>query len=131
MQRHRSFRLTQPEYMRGKRMKWRLVFLTWLSSLLSIAVTVLSLFGCVTLRDFLAGAAAWPAALDVVAVCTSFVVAIFAGFLTYLGLKRLYVRKGLLSPEEARSFGEKRHWPDESWLEPKPGSTTESAEQRP
>ncbi len=128
MQPHRSFRLTHPEYMRGKRTKRRLVILNWLSSLLSIAVALLTLFGCMAILDDFRPGPAGRGAFDVAIMATSYGLAAFAGFQTFAIAKKIFIRQGLLSSEEARSFGEKRDWPDESWLEPKSGSGPESTD---
>ena len=116
--RHRSFRPTQPEYMRGKRVKRRLCILAYASSLLAVAVLFLTLVASWVIVDNQIGIPAGPpGARDLALLGTCLVLAVAMGYLTYFALKRLFIRLGFLTLDEASFFPIKGDWP-ESWLEP-------------
>ncbi len=114
---HRSFRLTPPYYMRGRRVKRRLFWFYFgvgMLTLLALVVPfVIGFFVCVHF-PFLTGR--WIGEALAVFVCPllSFVGLLWCSY----RLPNLLSRMGILTDEEARGFprGNRSRWP-ESWLE--------------
>ena len=110
---HRSFRLSQPEYMRGRRVKPRLRLLTYFASLLAVGVALLSGFGVLLLL-------ALPVAAQVRSSVFGFflvlVVSATMARLTYFVVKKAYIRFGLMTSREADCLPIRERWPD-CWLE--------------
>ena len=112
-ERHRTFALTPPDHSRGRRVKPRLLYVTWgytvtmLSAAVATWLLLIQLF-CV-FQD-------WGVCEDIL-IGASWGTVLLVGLGTVIALKRLFVRFGLLTREEANSFPPVRGWP-ESWLEP-------------
>ena len=126
-QNHRSFALTKPEYMRGKRVKRRLLLVTYASYLIVIiAMFLLS----IELFLVILGWGGFPGGLwgTILLVGVLLVPHLFT-HLILIALKRPFLSLGFLTLDEAKSFppGSLRCWP-ESWLESLPTSSGESGD---
>lgn len=117
-QRHRSFRLTQPEYMEGKRVKPRLRYLTYVSFLLILIVVFMCFLGSLLIEIHFGGPpAGWAGVLNIGAIIVMLRLVVY---LTIFILRRLFVWLDLMTLNEAKSFPPPRNgWP-ENWLEPIP-----------
>ena len=111
--RHRSFRLTPPPYMKGKRVKPRLVLIANVSQLAGVAAMFLSAFlvpyELLSIRDPSPSVVMLLVALVFGSLCAVFC-------LTLLGSLTLFRLVGLMTQEEARHFPYRRY--HDSWLEP-------------
>ena len=110
---HKSFRLTAPRYMRGKRVKPRLVFLSLIASACAVGMALLSLLGVILFLTTPAGARigdSWNILLGTLG--PPFVVVS-----VLLAFRVFYARVGLMTLDEASDFPFNGRYPD-SWLEP-------------
>lgn len=120
--RHRSFRLTVPEYQHGKRVKRRLWYLSCGTTSVQLAAMYLMVFGSFAVIDALGGLPAepWGSVILLLMLLTPFILSVWICIV----LRRLFLRFGWLSPEEAKEFfwsEQGANWPA-SWLEPVPSS---------
>jgi len=114
--RHRSFRLTPPDYMRGKRVKPHLRVISHISAVCMLATIVLVLAALVEFCTTPAGArflqnSPW------LCILLSLGLPYLAARLVCIALKSFCERYGLMTQEEAQDFPFRGRWPD-SWLEP-------------
>ena len=111
---HRSFRPTPPPYMEGRRVKRRLLAISWASCILALAAALLT---AVFVLSAIArmGAANRLVPFGRLLLCAAGGI---AAYLTLFVLRPLFVSLGWMTPEEAKPFMQLRGgWP-ESWLEP-------------
>jgi hypothetical protein len=112
---HKSFRATRPPYMEGKRVKRRLVAITWASLILALAIGLLGVLSVVLLLEWMGGAGRF----GLLATAMILVGWVSGVYLSLFVLKALFVRLGWMTTEEAKSFPlRKGEWWPESWLEP-------------
>ncbi len=117
---HRSFRLTQPAYMKGRRVKRRLLFVMYCRALVMILVVVLFIAAfCVMCpcdeNSRAVGIHADEGRNDVLWMI-GFGIALFvAEYAAQRMLKAFFIRIGLMTEEESRYFYCKR--PPKEWTE--------------
>ena len=118
---HRSFRLTPPAYMEGRRVKPRLKWLVYGGSCLSVAVMLLAYAAAVYFVFPLDGPA-FGRIGGMVGPIAVLLIALVSYFLTMIGFRWLAVRLGWMTPNESKGFFLTEHsrWP-EAWLEPLAG----------
>jgi hypothetical protein len=113
--RHRTFALTGPDYMEGKRVKPRLRNLAYATYLIVGVATFLFLIGLFVVLQGLGGL---PGGLSgTVLLVLVLLTPHSLGYLIPIVLKSLFLRLGLLTLDEAVSFPPWCAWP-ENWLEP-------------
>lgn len=128
---HRSFRLSHPAHVEGKRVKRRLLWIVCLTYLVSCLValgamvlTALTFFHFAGPTEDLPGRVFWAPLLFVGPPVAAFCLALFV-------FKVVFVRFGWMTREEARPFPfqiRSHRWPG-SWLEPiDEGKSAERAE---
>ncbi len=110
----RSFRITPPPYMLGKRVKTRLRVLMFSSWLFTLVIALLSAAGVSLLVEGPMGAPIRNSAL----ICgiLFFGIPYVIAHLILRALRMMYTRFGLMTQEEALDFPFRGRWPD-SWLE--------------
>lgn len=108
----KSFRLTPPAYMEGKRVRPRLLLFGYARSLSGLAVLVLAYFGQIWAMCRFGVQPASPPWQVVVFMTIPWA----AAYVTWIAFTSFSVKLGWLTPEEARTIHFRR-WP-ESWLEP-------------
>lgn len=111
---HKSFHLTSPPYMHGRRVKPRLRVISYLSCICSLVLVLLS---AVAVILFVAAPVGAPLRNSVWGSLLFFGVPFLIVNLVFLAIKVFCRRYGLMTQEEARDFPFRGHWP-ESWLEP-------------
>ena len=128
-QRHRSFVLTQPEYMKGKRVKPRLRYLAYASAFFVLVEVLACFIGSIILYANLGRPlGGWVGV--VISVAILLVLRLIA-HLTFFILRKLFVRLDFMTPDEAQSFPPPRNgWP-ESWLEPMPTKHDNASQKAP
>ena len=116
---HRSFRLTPsqavvPAYMKGRRVKRRLLLVFWICGLTAMTAFFWTFTAA---RQMLAGFGK-----DLLVFHLVMIVTLSAFSLTGWAVRKLAVLTGLMSPEEEKAFPMDRgaRWA-ECWLEPIPG----------